>query len=278
MRAPRTITGKLLLVTGAAITAIILIDSIWSGLSAARRVEDQVTELALENAGRAAQQVATELTSATAAGTTLAGSLSTLIASGGATRDDVIALLEGVPAQHEGVVSSWMTGLTDGALDALLPGEAATNEGGIFTPYWRTDASGQFILSTFEIAPQSEWYALPLTTGASLLTEPYVASSTGDLLTSLSAPVRVDGRIVGLAGVDIDLGDLSAMIGSLVSFEGGRTLLVDSNGKWLAHPDRDRLTLPYEDMGSDILAAALEDGQPRVMRAMPDGSTRVELF
>ena len=269
-----TISGKLLLVTGAAISAILIAYTAVGSWQSSHAVEDQVMELATQNAGLVAEKVAVSITEATASGGALGHAISSYLATGEASRSDLLAMISGVPGSSQALFGAWMALLADGSAEALLPGDAARNADGIFTPWWSKDENGNVTMETFAINTESQWYAKPLATGKGLITEPYIAEN-GTMITSVSVPVTLDGRIVGVAGVDLELGDLTAMLGSLTSFDGGQNLLVDSSGKWLAAPDAADLTKPYDETGAELVKAALGDGKPRVIRGFADGRTRL---
>lgn len=230
--------------------------------------------LASETAGEIAQTIAVQITQATSAGAAVSGAVSGYMSTGNATTANVIEILRGVPTQYDTVFSAWMAGLPDGGTDAFLTGSEGRNDNGVFTPYWTKAAQGGLDFATFAIDASAQWFAVPVNTAKGIITEPYL-SEEGRLLTSVAVPVIVDGQTLGVAGVDIVLTDLTTMLATLETFEGGRVMLVDSSGKWLANPDEAILTKPYDDAGADLLKAALADGAPRVIEGLPDGATRL---
>ncbi|MBD3786693.1 MAG: chemotaxis protein [Sphingomonadales bacterium] len=273
----QTVSGKLILATGIVISLIVLVTTTVSGWRTWHRVETQVTALAEDRAQRAASEVAREMTEATTAATDIAAMLSGYLKTGEASSEGVVAMLETVPGNYDTLFASWMSGLADGSTEALLKGSGiARNEDGIFTPYWTKDDKGGLNFSTFTIDPDASWYADPIASGRSLATEPYVTVE-GYVVTSVAAPVLLDGKVVAVAGVDITLASLSEDLANMETVEGGRMTLVDSTAKWVAHPDEALLTKPYEDFGLEELKAALADGQPRLLEA-PDGSFRRFVF
>lgn len=270
----KTVAGKLVLATGIAITVILAGYISYSGWRASRQADHQVMALASETAGEIAQTIAVQITQATSAGAAVSGAVSGYMSTGNATTANVIEILRGVPTQYDTVFSAWMAGLPDGGTDAFLTGSEGRNDNGVFTPYWTKAAQGGLDFATFAIDASAQWFAVPVKTAKGIITEPYL-SEEGRLLTSVAVPVIVDGQTLGVAGVDIVLTDLTTMLATLETFEGGRVMLVDSSGKWLANPDEAILTKPYDDAGADLLKAALADGAPRVIEGLPDGATRL---
>jgi len=273
--APRTVSGKLVLASGISIALILIVYTTFNVLAAKTRTEEQVMALATQTATSVANQLAVNLTEATSAGTALAATISGYMTEEVTTRSNVVALLEQVAPQYDFVFGSWMMELPGPTAPKLLTGTEGTNDQGVFTAYWTKDDAGKMGFSTWSINTADEYYAGPMSTKKILITSPYFSASGENLLTSVSSPVTVDGQIVGIAGVDIRLNDLTALLADMHPFEGGSVMLLASNGNWLANPDREKLTTAYADPGADLVSQALADGQMRVIRDMPDGTVRL---
>ena len=269
-----SLSGKLLVATGAAVAVIVLGYTTYSGWRTSVQANAQAIELATSKAQVAASQVGQQITEAASAGTALAGLVEGYLAAGEATTDGVIALLQALPPRYETLFSAWVSGLPGGETDRFLTGTTGRNAAGVFTPYWtKTDAEAlQF--QTFDIDPTQMWFDGPVKTGQSVVSEPYVANE-GYLLTSISVPVRVGGQIVALAGVDITLGRMTEMLGALQPFEGSQIMLVDHGGKWVANPDAALLTKPYEGPGQEAVKRALDTETLQVVEGLPGGAKRV---
>ncbi|OLP45539.1 chemotaxis protein [Rhizobium oryziradicis] len=270
----KTVSGKLILAAGAAMAVIIASYTALSGWETSKRVNSEVLELASEKAASVSNQVAVQITDVVSAGTTMAGSISGLIENGSHNRADVIAILKGVPTHYKNMFGAWMTEVPDVPQDLKLQGTDGTNKAGIFAAYWTKDDSGKLEFSTWVTKVEEQWYAEPLAKNKGMISQPYI-STTGKLLTSVSVPVVVKGKTVGLAGVDIKLDDLSASIGAMTPFDGGHVMLVADNGNWLVHRNKDSLMKPYADVGAADVKAALSDGKMRVIRGLPGGETRL---
>ncbi|MCY1665086.1 methyl-accepting chemotaxis protein [Rhizobium sp. SL86] len=208
------------------------------------------------------------------AGTTLAAGISGYIETGSRNRSDIIALTQTIGPQYKNLFGAWMCEVPGVESSKPLTGTQGLNAAGVFTAYWTKADNGTMEFSTWDINPEDEYFAGPLKTGASLVTEPYIAS-IGALITSVSVPVKVDGKLVGLAGVDIKLDDLVTSLAALKPFEGGHTMLLANNGKWLAHPEKDQLMKVYADPGAAEVKAALADGKMRILRGFEDGRVRL---
>ena len=81
------------------------------------------------------------------------------------------------------------------------------------------------------------WYKAATAAQQSIITEPYIAASSGKLVITLATPVQHQGQFIGVAGADIDLGSISAIINSLNFGGHGHAFIVSADGKILIHPD-----------------------------------------
>ncbi|CAH6912971.1 Chemotaxis protein [Vibrio chagasii] len=82
-----------------------------------------------------------------------------------------------------------------------------------------------------------DWYKVPMSTGKTVVTEPYVDVATNDLVVTIASPFNTNGYS-GVIGADLNL---NTLINDVVSIEqpGVYAFLVDGNGKIVAHRDRD---------------------------------------
>lgn len=85
-----------------------------------------------------------------------------------------------------------------------------------------------------------DWYKVPISTGKTGVTEPYVDVATNDLVVTIASPFNTSGYS-GVIGADLNL---KTLINDVVSIEqpGVYAFLVDGSGKIVAHRDRN-LTL-----------------------------------
>ena len=85
-----------------------------------------------------------------------------------------------------------------------------------------------------------DWYKVPMSTGKTVVTEPYVDVATNDLVVTIASPFNTSGYS-GVIGADLNL---NTLINDVVSIEqpGVYAFLVDGRGKIVAHRDRN-LTL-----------------------------------
>ena len=270
----KSVSGKLLLAVGVTIALAIGNFAIVGVVVTKNQLHGQVINKASEKSETASKQVAAEMASAISTGSSMAAAVSGLMEAGGRSRADILALLKAVAQQSKSVSSTWMVELPDGPAATALQGTDASDAQGRFTAQWSRDDGGKLTLTSRTVRPGDAWFAEPLKTGKGLLTEPSLSSS-GRLVTSVSMPVTVDGKIVALAGLDLTLDNLNAQIGALMPFEGSSMMMVTASGKWIVHPDASLRMKDYAGQGAAEVKAALGDGQLRVITDLPNGATRV---
>ncbi len=138
-------------------------------------------------------------------------------------RRQLTRALHAVNRSAQGVSGSYIV-LNPDALgrdaDFVADDASGSNELGRFSPWWVRGASvGEDTLirteeSSLADTPAGEWYHCPLKAGVRCVLEPYLDTNTGKpiLMTSLTEPVRRDGKIVGMLGADINLSELAQLV------------------------------------------------------------------
>src|SRR5690606_6791406 len=110
-----------------------------------------------------------------------------------------------------------------------------------------------------------DYYQLPKRSGRETLIEPYQYTVAGKdmLLTTTSVPIVVDGRFVGVAGIDVSLSSLQEKVQAIRVYDTGYASLLSAGGLYVG--DRDpanvgkAMTAAQE---REPLEAALREGRP----------------
>ena len=85
------------------------------------------------------------------------------------------------------------------------------------------------------------WYQAAESTDEIIWTEAYLDASSGNAVISAAKAIKVNGRLIGVAGVDIDLSMLASFVNSAKLGKSGYVAVVDSKGIVLSHPTADML-------------------------------------
>lgn len=109
-----------------------------------------------------------------------------------------------------------------------------------------------------------------------IICEPYVDVSTGNMVTTISAPVYNEARteIVGLAAVDIKVATLCDMVTNATStYTTGYRILISEENTVLAHKNADNVLKKYNEIGiSDALLTAIDEAKQGIV-PFNDGET-----
>jgi signal transduction histidine kinase/CheY-like chemotaxis protein len=147
------------------------------------------------------------------------------VESGGLTRKGVLERFRGMLSMHENLQGVWLITEPDGfdRADAAHRGEFGSSARGEFYPYWYRGPEGRLVQDTTGLRENvasdraSAFYREPVQRGRLIMTQPFswtMGEGLGGLktMTSIAAPVRAHGRLVGVAGVDLYLNDMSAIL------------------------------------------------------------------
>lgn len=100
-------------------------------------------------------------------------------------------------------------------------------------------------------------------TGSSMLTEPYVDASTGQLILSAASPIYNDnGKVLGVAGMDISMTQINTVMKTYTIGETGFVMLLSSDGLVIYHPNEKEVEKNISELGmSENVINALETNQ-----------------
>lgn len=85
---------------------------------------------------------------------------------------------------------------------------------------------------------QRGWYQQAAARGEVIVTDPYWDVLTNQMCTTIAAPVYIDGEVVAVIGLDVTLGTVTELTGSINFAEGVYGFLADSSGQYIAHKNK----------------------------------------
>ncbi|VXB88403.1 Chemotaxis protein [Pseudomonas sp. 8AS] len=92
---------------------------------------------------------------------------------------------------------------------------------------------------------QRPWYATGKAASTALLTEPYVDSTSGEILISAVGQIRNGGQFLGAFGGDIRLKTIADAVNNLDFNGAGYAFLLSRNGNIISHPDSELNSKSY---------------------------------
>jgi len=194
-------------------------------------------------------------------------------------RDFVNLMLRALVTERQAYVGIWVAfdpDVLDG-LDAANVNNAdnGSDSKGRFVPYWTNDRGkiGIAPLTGYENDP---YYTVPYRTGKESVAEPYTEIIGGRqvLITSVCIPIKHSGRVIGVAGVDMELGEVHSMVSTIKPFGTGDAGLYTPNGLLLSSPDPNKLGRNLKDVSRDMYGSYLDI----LLRALKDGKQFDETF
>ncbi len=83
------------------------------------------------------------------------------------------------------------------------------------------------------------WYKQAAESGAVIVTDPYCDAITGNMCATIATPVYIEEELVGVIGLDVTLGTVTELTGSINYDEGVYGFLADSSGQYIAHKNKE---------------------------------------
>lgn len=168
-----------------------------------------------------------------------------------------------------GVWTGWEPNAWDGN-DAHYANAKGYDKTGRFVPYLSFEKGKATLtpLMDYDKPGAGDFYLVPKARGKETMVEPYLYPVDGvqTLMTSAVVPIFMEGKFVGVAGVDLPLKDLQRDALKIKPFETSTAYLVTNEGNFVAHPDEKMLTKHSTfDVAPEKFKAAFTKGESLVI-------------
>lgn len=264
VKVPLVVGGMTCLAMGA--TAITM-TNMFSG-----QAKEQAIKYASELAHGYTQQISGNVNVAVESANILAQSFADARGNRLANRDLLNSMLRKNASEHPdylGVWSVWEPNALDGR-DHRYVNTPGSDKTGRFISYYNR-GSGEIKLEAcydYDAAGSSgDYYRLSRDSGKEAVTIPCTFTVGGKeyTLVSITSPIMVDGKALGVTGVDYSLNKITATVGALKPYGTGYVTLVANNGVYVATPEKKMLG---KDIGtkqeSTRIKEAIKSGKPLV--------------
>ncbi len=160
-----------------------------------------------------------------------------------------------------GIWTCWEPNALDG-LDRQSKNDAGSDQTGRFIPYWHR-FSGEIThdsLVDYEKEGIGDYYLLARDSENETILPPYEYEIDGEmvLLTTISVPIKdSNGKVVGVAGVDIALSNLQNIAFDNGGFRSAETFVLSNNGAYVINPYQDAAGTLFTDADPARTAAVL---------------------
>ena len=264
-----SLTAKLSIAATALCVLCVGVTSAVVGTRAAKTAREETAHQAELAAREASAQVGGELGRSFSAVKNLRDSLAGLkTANLAPTRPQLDAMARQTLSEHKefiGSYSIWEPNALDGRDAEFAHSGPPYDDTGRYIAYWNR-GSGQIAvepLLDYEKAGANDWYDIPRRTLREALIEPYLYPVAGKdvLMTTMVAPILVDGKFVGAAGSDLPLANLSRRVGEMQPLPGAHVELLSHGGLYVATRHTEMLAKKATDLPPEALAA-IDQGRP----------------
>ena len=264
------IAGKLMTVAGLAIAVLLLLGFSAVVLETRSSVGELSDRSAIAQAEAEGNLLRSDIARFEATARTLASTMGSLHASGARDRAAATNVVKTDLLKSREALGAW-TMIAPGRWDGEDTGKAGlpgSSKDGNFRPYWVKN-NGALKQNPSDEADgyDKPFFRRAFDSGDGAILDPYTFDAGGRtvLMTSITQPVRSGGQVIGVTGLDMELGTISERLSKLKPFGTGRVMLLSAGATWVANPDPARLGKPYADAGLEEVKAALASGEPRVL-------------
>ncbi|HNX04384.1 MAG TPA: methyl-accepting chemotaxis protein, partial [Opitutales bacterium] len=181
---------------------------------------------------------------------TLADSIQSMRAESNPSRTSVDLLLRTTLERLPDAAGVWVCFEPDAfdKRDSDSVGLPGSDSKGHYCPYWNR-LGGSVAVEALEGYADQDYFRIPLKRNNETILEPFIYEIGGKkvLMTSVVVPLRAEGKIIGMAGIDLTLDTLSLLTKTDDLGKSGYVTVVSQSGLYAAHPDPARLGLAYVD-------------------------------
>jgi methyl-accepting chemotaxis protein len=196
-------------------------------------------------------------------------------------------MMRGLLEHNPGFLGVWTVfepGALDG-LDAENAGKDGSDAKGRFVPYWnRVGGIHLEPCTDYDTPGKNDYYAKPMRSGKEVVMDPvaYTVGGQKTLLVSLCAPIRQNGKVVGVAGVDIGVEQVQKLVAGIKPFGEGYAFLFSNDTTYVAHPKAEFVGKKILDVRTDATERDkdIRAGKPRVEqnKSLATGETSYYYF
>ena len=195
----------------------------------------EADNIVLEHSGR----IFDNLRRAEASALSLAYSLNELRQLEGPGREAMRHVVRGVTISSQdyfGAWALWEPNAFDGKDAEFIDHEELGNSQGRANVYWFRKEGGGFVYDPSEDYDHESFYALPKRERRPIIVPPYrdMGTEKHTLMTSLTVPIMDGGKVIGVAGIDIDLEFIHGLINKITPYETGHAMLISDQGAIIA--------------------------------------------
>jgi methyl-accepting chemotaxis protein len=249
--------------------------STWFGVSRSGETVNSLShDLGQKVAEDAAVRVENEITRGFAIARSIRAATLGGIEAGTASRESIIAALRQMLADNPSLLGTWV-GFDPNAFDgrdAEFANAAAHDATGRFVPYVVRTPEGSDVtaLLDYDKPGLGDYYVLAHDSGEEQFLEPYLYDVNGkmELITSAAVPILRDGKVIGVAGIDMLLAGINENLAQVKPFETGSVSLISNGGLWAAQANADLIGKPVQEEAPNLasILPSIKEGKRAEMQ------------
>ena len=237
-----------------------------------RLIKENTTELVEETSNKLALQCETFLGHGIDVARTMSHTYEGMLKNGNPSRDAVISIMKTVLEQNPvflGVWTVWEPNAFDGKDSEFIdkPGHDKT---GRFIPYWNRFGDNIALEACTDYDNSGEagnYYSIPLHSGNEYIGEPFTYKIQGkDIsMSSIAIPIKYNGKVVGIAGIDISSETLISYQEKVKLYNTGFAKIMTNKGTIVADIDKTEIgktSSEWTDNNLSDIKQAITSGKP----------------
>ena len=137
--------------------------------------------------------------------------------------------------------------------DISLANKNGHDKDGRFTPYVARSAGSLVVEATPPLGGERDWVEGAKKNDKEYIKEPYLYKVDGEdvLMTTISYPVYIENRFIGVVGIDIPALPIQNIVNSVKLFKSGYAFLVSENGTIISYPNKELVGKNIKDISTD---------------------------
>ena len=251
---------KMMLMIGMTIFLTFCITIGWITVKTQQAIQAKSNLLAEETALKYADEVKVNIEDSLNATRTIAASFTGMKMENLLNRTNANAILKSNIDKNPNflaVWTAWEPNALDGS-DSQYVNSPGHDQTGRFIPYWTSSSDGLKLdpLTDYTVSGAGDYYLLARDSGKETILNPYLYKVNGKdmLITSVVTPIILNGKVLGVVGIDVSLDYLQQMVAKIKPFETGSAALIANDGIYVASDNPANINKPIENLAANIKA------------------------
>ncbi|KJS87022.1 MAG: histidine kinase [Peptococcaceae bacterium BICA1-8] len=115
-----------------------------------------------------------------------------------------------------------------------------THRNKVYEQFFTADSEGNYVLNSGGTGSISDrdYFKAAMATGNTTISDPLISRGSGNQIIVVAAPIKKDGRVVGLLGGSVNIKELNQKVTITKIGDNGYAFIVQKDGLIISHPDQ----------------------------------------